>query len=96
MAALCSAAGAGDWDAARRHHERWLPLFLANFRGGPNPVPVKAALAIMGIIDGDAVRAPLLPLDDADRLRLRDILQATGLAESTGGRELGAASEAVA
>ena len=35
---------AGDWDAARRMHERWLPLFLAQLRGGPNPVPVKAAL----------------------------------------------------
>ncbi|HET9521160.1 MAG TPA: 4-hydroxy-tetrahydrodipicolinate synthase [Candidatus Limnocylindrales bacterium] len=96
MAALCSAARAGDWDTARRHHERWLPLFLANFRGGPNPVPVKAALAIMGIIDGDAVRAPLLPLDGPDRMRLRDILQSTGLAEPAGGRELGTASEAVA
>jgi 4-hydroxy-tetrahydrodipicolinate synthase len=96
MAALCSAARAGDWDAARRHHERWLPLFLANFRGGPNPVPVKAALAMMGIIDGDAVRAPLLPLDGADRMRLHDILRSTGLAESAGGRELGATTEAVA
>ena len=45
LVALCAAAHAGDWDAARRIHERWLPLFLANFRGGPNPVPVKAALA---------------------------------------------------
>ena len=45
MAGLCAAARAGDWDAARRGHERWLPLMLANFRGGPNPVPVKAALA---------------------------------------------------
>ena len=48
MAALCAAARAGDWDEARRIHERWLPLFLANFRGGPNPVPVKAALALHG------------------------------------------------
>ena len=44
LVALCAAAQAGDWDAARRIHDRWLPLFLANFRGGPNPVPVKAAL----------------------------------------------------
>ena len=51
MAALCAAARAGDWDAARRIHERWLPLFLANFRGGPNPVPVKAALALMGLLE---------------------------------------------
>jgi 4-hydroxy-tetrahydrodipicolinate synthase len=96
MAALCAAAGAGDWDAARRHHERWLPLFLANFRGGPNPVPVKAALSLMGILDGDAVRAPLLPFDGPARARLREILQSTGLAEPAGGRELGVSSEAVA
>ena len=48
LVALCAAARAGDWDAARRIHERWLPLFLGNFRGGPNPVPVKAALALHG------------------------------------------------
>ena len=40
MAAMCAAALAGDWDAARRIHERWLPLMKANFVGGPNPVPV--------------------------------------------------------
>src|SRR4029079_18265830 len=44
MAALCAAARARDWDRARRIHERWLPLFLANFQGGPNPVPAKAAM----------------------------------------------------
>jgi 4-hydroxy-tetrahydrodipicolinate synthase len=96
MAALCAAARAGDWDGARRHHERWLPLFLANFRGGPNPVPVKAALAMMGIIDGDAVRAPLLQLDDTDRGHLRGILQTMGLAEPTGGRQAGTVAEAIA
>ena len=37
LVALCAAARAGDWDAARRTHERWLPLFLANFRGRPEP-----------------------------------------------------------
>ena len=39
LVALCAAARAGDWDAARRIHERWLPLFLGNFRGGPEPGP---------------------------------------------------------
>ena len=63
LAALCAAARAGDWDTARRIHERWLPLFLGNFRGGPNPVPVKAALELMGLLETDTVRGPLLPLD---------------------------------
>ena len=40
----------------------------ANFRGGPNPVPVKAALLAMGLIEtGRRSAAPLLPLDDRPR-----------------------------
>jgi 4-hydroxy-tetrahydrodipicolinate synthase len=96
MAALCSAARAGDWDTARRHHERWLPLFLANFRGGPNPVPAKAALSMMGILEGDAVRAPLLPLDAGPRAQLAEVLLAAGLVESVGGRMGVAREEAIA
>jgi 4-hydroxy-tetrahydrodipicolinate synthase len=91
LAALCAAARAGDWDGARRLHERWLPLFLANFRGGPNPVPAKAALTLMGIIAGDAVRAPLLPLDDEPRARLADTLRGLGLIDVAGGRIAAAA-----
>jgi len=95
MATLCAAARAGDWDAARRSHERWLPLFLANFQGGPNPVPAKAALTLMGLLDADAVRRPLLPLDDGPRARLAGILRTLGLVEATGGR-IAAHAEAVA
>lgn len=96
MAALCSAARAGDWEGARRLHERWLPLFLANFRGGPNPVPAKAALALMGLLETDALRAPLLPLEDEARERLAGILRGLGLLEAVGGRIADAAAEAVA
>jgi 4-hydroxy-tetrahydrodipicolinate synthase len=86
MGALCDAACAGDWDRARQIHERWLPLFLANFRGGPNPVPAKAALGLMGLLETDAVRAPLLPLDDDARSALAAILRTLGLVEASGGR----------
>ncbi|MGP1673666.1 MAG: 4-hydroxy-tetrahydrodipicolinate synthase [Candidatus Limnocylindrales bacterium] len=86
LVALCAAAGAGDWDAARRLHDRWLPLFLANFHGAPNPVPVKAALALMGLLDVDTVRAPLLPLVADARDELADTLRALGILEQAGGR----------
>jgi len=86
MVALCDAASAGDWDAARRIHERWLPLFLANFRDAPNPVPAKAALALMGLIEVDTVRGPLLPLDSGPRTALAETLRALGLVEAVGGR----------
>ena len=86
LVALCDAARAGDWDGARRVHERWLPLFLANFVGGPNPVPVKAALALMGLLDTDRVRQPLLPLERPARVELAAVLRTLGLVEATGGR----------
>jgi 4-hydroxy-tetrahydrodipicolinate synthase len=86
LVSLCAAASAGDWDRARRLHERWLPLFLANFAGGPNPMPVKSALTLMGLIDDDATRLPLLPLDDAARSALATTLRQLGLVDVAGGR----------
>ena len=86
LVALCAAGLAGDWDAARRIHDRWLPLFLGNFRGGPNPVPVKAALRLMGLIETDMVRAPLLPMDEAGAAAMDSLLRDLGLVEASGGR----------
>ena len=86
LVALCAAARAGDWDAARRIHDRWLPLFLGNFQGGPNPVPVKAALALMGLLETDAVRRPLLPLEADARAAMAITLRTLGLVEAGGGR----------
>jgi len=91
MVSLCTAARAGDWARARLIHERWLPLMLANFRGAPNPVPAKAALALIGILDSDAVRAPLLPLEDAAREALARTLRASGLLDGDAVREAVAA-----
>jgi 4-hydroxy-tetrahydrodipicolinate synthase len=77
MAALCTAAYVGDWDEARRIHERYLDLFRVNFIS-PNPVPVKAALAAMGLLS-DMVRPPLLPLADEQRARLLRVMGEVGL-----------------
>jgi 4-hydroxy-tetrahydrodipicolinate synthase len=77
MVELCAAARSGDWVTARRLHERFLDLSRVNFIA-PNPVPVKAALAEMGLIQ-DVMRAPLLPLADEQRPRLRAVLEAADL-----------------
>lgn len=77
MVALCAAADAGDWATARAIHERLLPLFRANFAGAPNPVPVKAALAAMGLIENH-LRLPLLALDDAGTEVMADALREAG------------------
>jgi 4-hydroxy-tetrahydrodipicolinate synthase len=77
MATMCAAARAGDLSTARRIHERHLALFRLNFVS-PNPVPVKAALAEMGLIE-DVLRQPLLPLADPQRGQLRAALTDLGL-----------------
>ncbi len=77
MARLCAAAFAHDWDGARALHARYLDLMRVNFIA-PNPVPVKAAMAEMGLIS-DVLRSPLLPMADEQRPRLRAVLAAAGL-----------------
>jgi Dihydrodipicolinate synthetase family len=84
MSALVRAWHAGDWAEARRLHDHWLPLMRANFQGGPNPVPAKAAMFAMGLLDCDATRQPLLPLADAPRERLTALLRSLGLVDGGG------------
>ena len=81
MARLCALARAGDWTTARALHESLLDLFRVNFIS-PNPVPVKAALAGMGLIE-DVLRQPLLPLADEQRTRLLQVLGAAGVLPAT-------------
>jgi 4-hydroxy-tetrahydrodipicolinate synthase len=86
LAALVAAWHAGDPATARRIHDRLLPLLRANFQGAPNPVPAKAAMLAMGLLECDALRAPLLPLDDGPRERLVTLLRGLGLVAG-GGRQ---------
>ena len=60
MSAMWDAAAAGDWEQARELHYRLLPLAEGLFVEA-NPIPVKAALAMMGRI-ADEIRPPLYPL----------------------------------
>ena len=55
---------------------RCLPLMQALFLE-TNPVPVKAALAMMGFCR-DELRLPLVPMTDAPRDRLRALLREAG------------------
>ena len=82
MAEMCDAAFAGDWERARRVHERFLPLMKANFVGGPNPVPVKAAMSMLGLCE-DNLRMPLLPLEEPFRGRMRAVLEEVGLLDAS-------------
>jgi 4-hydroxy-tetrahydrodipicolinate synthase len=62
-------------------HNRLLPLLTGNFIES-NPGPVKAALAMMGVLESDTVRPPLAPMTNANRQKLREILKECDLVQS--------------
>ena len=47
---------------------------------------MKAALRLMGLIETDMVRAPLLPMDEAGAAAMDSLLRDLGLVEASGGR----------
>ncbi|TFG65346.1 MAG: 4-hydroxy-tetrahydrodipicolinate synthase [Nitrospirales bacterium] len=77
MAHMVSAALKGDFEQARTLHFKLTPLFSALFLE-TNPIPVKAALAMMGKMS-EEVRLPLTPLADEYRPKLQEALQQAGV-----------------
>jgi 4-hydroxy-tetrahydrodipicolinate synthase len=77
MANMVSAAQKGDYEHARTLHYKLTPLFSALFLE-TNPIPVKAALAMMGKMS-EEVRLPLTPLADECRPKLREALKQAGI-----------------
>jgi 4-hydroxy-tetrahydrodipicolinate synthase len=77
MSRLNDLALAGRWDEARALHYRLLPLMEGNFIES-SPGPVKAGLALMGLID-ENLRLPLVPVQEKTRQRMREILTEVGL-----------------
>jgi len=79
-AEMTHAALSGDWKLARELHLRLFPLCRAVFIE-TNPIPVKEAMAMMGMIEPE-FRLPLCRMGDANRERLRAILTQHGLLKS--------------
>ncbi|HVN86352.1 MAG TPA: 4-hydroxy-tetrahydrodipicolinate synthase [Candidatus Binatia bacterium] len=75
-AAVAGAIRRGDLVAARALHFKLLPVVKALFLE-TNPIPVKAALSMMGLIR-DELRLPLVPMTEQPRAHLRAALQAVG------------------
>ncbi|MDP1889884.1 MAG: 4-hydroxy-tetrahydrodipicolinate synthase [Gemmatimonadaceae bacterium] len=77
MHALTAAAATGDVGAVRTLQDHLAPLFSAAFVES-NPMPVKAALAMMGRI-GNVLRLPLVPMDPRHERVVRDALASAGI-----------------
>lgn len=77
MAKLAQLCLAGDFAAARQIHRRYLALMEINFVES-NPIPVKAAMALMGLIE-PVWRLPLVPPSVANRDKIETVLRSLSL-----------------
>lgn len=74
---MVEAAQRGDFSAARQLHHRLSPLFRNCFVES-NPIPAKAALAGMGLIE-NTLRLPLVPASEATYRLMQDTVKDLGL-----------------
>ncbi|HEX8687371.1 MAG TPA: 4-hydroxy-tetrahydrodipicolinate synthase [Pyrinomonadaceae bacterium] len=81
MSQMVTAALEGRWDEARALHYRLLPLMDVNFVES-SPGPVKAALALMGLLE-ENLRLPLVPVTGQTRARVGEVLSELGLPGGT-------------
>ena len=73
MVEMVAAASNGDFETARAVHNRILPLMQVNFIES-NPVPVKAAMAAMGLLD-ESYRLPMCPPTSSSREKIVRVLK---------------------
>jgi 4-hydroxy-tetrahydrodipicolinate synthase len=88
MARMVEHAEHNDFAAARRIHAEILPLMLVNFIES-NPIPVKCAMAAMGLLE-EVYRLPMVPPRDASRAKINQVLAGlktdAAMAGAAGGR----------
>ncbi len=91
--ALVQAFDSGDTAGAREWHRRLFPLCRDLLGLATNPIPVKAAMRLLGRGTGD-LRLPLCPVDAGGEGRIRETLTAYGLLAAPAGRGDGGGSGA--
>ncbi len=78
MMALISAFDSGDIAAAQQWHHKLFPLCRDMLGLSTNPIPIKAAMAMLGLDSGE-LRLPMTPLNDSEEAQLRKTLENYGL-----------------
>jgi len=77
MAAFTADCLEGSWKDARNWNRKLYPLMKVNFVES-NPIPVKAALAMMGKVE-EVYRLPLAPISEGARNKVASVLSKLGL-----------------
>jgi 4-hydroxy-tetrahydrodipicolinate synthase len=77
MTQLTRLAMSGDFAGARALQREWLPLMEVNFVES-NPIPVKAAMAMMGLLE-PVWRLPMTPPSSENRAKIEAVLESCRL-----------------
>ena len=83
MREMWDAAQDGDLERAREIDAELQPIYEA-MAVTANPIPVKAALQMLGVIDTDALRLPMVAADDEQRAAIRPALERAGILAAAG------------
>jgi 4-hydroxy-tetrahydrodipicolinate synthase len=83
MRAVWDAAEAGDLERARELDASLVPVYEA-MNVTTNPIPVKAALEMAGLIESGAMRLPMVRASEEQRAAIRPALEATGILATAG------------
>jgi 4-hydroxy-tetrahydrodipicolinate synthase len=73
MARMVELAEANDFAAARKIHAALMPFLTVNFIEA-NPIPIKAAMAMMGLLD-ERYRLPMVPPLAASKEKIAAVLE---------------------
>ncbi|MGJ8658056.1 MAG: 4-hydroxy-tetrahydrodipicolinate synthase [Akkermansiaceae bacterium] len=79
MSDMVRAMNAGDLAGAEAIHKEYAPLMTTLMGIDTNPVPIKAAVALMGMCDQE-IRLPLVTLTDENMSVVRELLEKFKLA----------------
>jgi 4-hydroxy-tetrahydrodipicolinate synthase len=71
----------GDFVSARKWHKKLFALSKGMLSLSTNPIPIKAAMAMLGM-SSDEMRLPMVPMTDKEKEPLRKMLKDYGLLES--------------
>jgi 4-hydroxy-tetrahydrodipicolinate synthase len=82
MTQLTQLAMSGDFAGARALQHEWLPLMEINFVES-NPIPVKAAMAMMGLLE-PVWRLPMTPPSSENRAKIEAVLESCRLLAHAG------------
>jgi len=82
MSELTRLANQNDFDGARKLQRRYFPLMQVNFVEA-NPIPVKWAMFVMGLLE-PVYRLPMVTPLPASKQKIEQVLESTGLLAAAG------------